>query len=33
MPLAAAGAAMALAAGALGLLAFRRWRRTHLPAA
>jgi hypothetical protein len=33
VPLAAGGAATGLAAGVLGLFAFRRWRRTHLPAA
>jgi hypothetical protein len=32
VPLAAGGAAVALAAGGLGLFAFRRYRRTH-PAA
>jgi hypothetical protein len=33
VPLAAGGAAVALAAGGLGLFAFRRWRRTQTPAA
>ncbi len=33
LPLAAGGAAVALVSAGLGLLAFRRWRRTRLPAA
>jgi len=33
VPLAAGGGATGLAAGIFGLFAFRRWRRTHLPAA
>jgi hypothetical protein len=31
--LAAGGAALALLSGGLGLVAFRRWRRTRMPAA
>jgi hypothetical protein len=33
VPLVAGGAAVALASAGLGLLAFRRWRRTRLPVA